>query len=404
MKETYKVLLIALSSRLLVALLLVLFNYLFGYQTGYQIGTIDLPFVNLFFRMDSPHYLDIALNGYPHGYPDVSTWTNGVSEAVIPVLAYPQWAFFPLYSAVMRAFGLLLMPFYSVSNALIVAGFLISNFCFFVSTYFLFKLTNKLFNSTKIALVTVAFYSFWIGSVTLSAVYSESLFMALTLASFYYLEEGRFYKATFFGFLATFTRSDGFIIFIPFFVYAIQQLKTLKTEKMQSLKKSLRLVGFSGIVASPYLLWNIEGYFVAGGVFPVQVISRNLNWGVFPNLYLQFTDGTVRLPVQQAYLILGILFILIPTVYPIVKTRRLITTEAQTLKYWAFYFAMLYVLITQSSVFSVIRYAIPLLPIYWVSAKIYGKNRFAGGIIFVIMTGLMILSTYFFETGNYVYQ
>ncbi len=354
--------------------------------------------------MDSTHYLDIALNGYPNGYPDVSTWTNGVSESVVPVLVYPQWAFFPLYPAVMRVLGLLLTPFFSVSNALTVAGFLISNFCFFISTYFLFKLTNKLFNSTKIAIATVAFYSFCMGSVTLSAVYSESLFMALTLASFYYLEEGRFYRATFFGFFAAFTRSDGFIIFIPFFIYAIQQLKTLKTEKIQNLKKSLSLVGFSGIVASPYLLWNIEGYFLAGGVFPVQVISRNLNWGIFPNLYVQFTDGTVRLPVQQAYLLLGILFILIPTVYPIVKTRRLITTEVQTLKYWVFYFAMLYVLITQSIAFSVIRYAIPLLPIYWVSAKIYGKNRFAGGIVFGIMTGLMIASTYFFETGSIVYQ
>ena len=78
------------------------------------------------------------------------------------------------------------------------------------------------------ALVTIAFYSFWIGSVTLSAVYSESLFMALTLAAFYFLEKGRLYKATFFGFLASFTRSDGFLIFIPFVIYAIQELHNCK--------------------------------------------------------------------------------------------------------------------------------------------------------------------------------
>ena len=137
-----------------------------------------------------------------------------------------------------------------------------------------------------------------------------------------------------------------------------------------------------------------------GAFFLYKIISHNLNWGIYPVLYQQFTDGICHVPFQQAYLIVGIVFIFVPAIYPIVKARKIITVESQTIKYWAFYASMVYLIFTNSLVFSVIRYAIPLIPIYWVSAKIYTKNRLIGGIMFGVMTGLLIISIYLFEIGS----
>ncbi len=73
-----------------------------------------------------------------------------------------------------------------LTNATVLSGFIMSNIAFFVSVYFFYKLTNKIFSSTKIALASVAFYSFWIAASFYSAIYSEATFMALALGAFYY--------------------------------------------------------------------------------------------------------------------------------------------------------------------------------------------------------------------------
>jgi hypothetical protein len=43
---------------------------------------------------------------------------------------------------------------------------------------------------------------------------------------------------------------------------------------------------------------------------------------------------------------------------------------------------------------------VPMLPIYWVSAIIYTKNRLTGIIIFALMTVMFIIGAYMFETGG----
>src|SRR5665648_390682 len=96
----------------------------------------------------------------------------------------PDWAFFPLYPAAMKAVSLPFMPFSAnnevgTQNAVELAGFIVSNVAFFISVFFFYKLTNKIFSPKRIALVATAFYCFWGGAVFYSAIYSEALFMAL---------------------------------------------------------------------------------------------------------------------------------------------------------------------------------------------------------------------------------
>ena len=409
MKDTHKLLTIALASRILIIIVMLISSFLFMYATTehMNINEMKTPIIGIFMRWDSAYYLQIAQNGYPVGYPNVKTFPNSTgSGSPMPlVIANHLWAFYPLYPAAMKALALVFTSFLTVTSALMLSGVIISNISFFVSAYFFYKLTQKLFNS-RIALISTAFYSFWVGAAFFSAIYTEALFMALAIGAFYYLAENKLSRAVFLGFLASFTRSDGFLIAIPFLIYALQSMsifkfgstspETPKDPKFQSVK----LLISSAIVASPVLLYNIAGYFLAGGVFPVQIIAKDSNWGIYPLLTNQFAAPYCSVPSVQTFIILGLIFALMPTAYFIFSIEKVFTVESKTLGYWVFYASMAYVLFTNAIVYSVLRYAIPMLPIYWVSAKIYTKKRIVGLILFAIMTVMLIIGAYLLEINS----
>jgi Gpi18-like mannosyltransferase len=409
MKDTHKALTIALASRILIVIVIVISSFLFTYATTehMNVNEMNTPVVGLFMRWDSEYYLSIAKSGYPLGYPNVKTFPDVTSlgTPTPSTIAYAQWAFFPLYSAVMAALAMVFTPFLSLTPSLMLSGVIISNISFFVSAYFFYKLTQKLFNS-RVALISTAFYSFWVGGVFFSAIYSEALFMALALGAFYYLEENKLPIAVFLGFLASLTRSDGFLIFIPFLIYGLQQMRITQTTSFPFLKPQanntqyLKLLVSSAIVASAYLFWNVVGYFLAGGVFPVQVIAHNSNWGIDPPLIHQFTAPWCTIPRFQLFYITALIIMLIPIGYFLVRIKEIVTVEAKELKYWGFYASMVYVVFSLSFVYSIMRFAVTMLPIFWVSAKIYTKNRLAGVILFATVTVMLIIGAYLFETAS----
>ncbi len=385
--DTVKVLLITVASRVFVAAVAVLCIKVF--TTG------NLNFFDLFVRSDSAFYLDIAKNGYPQGVPSPSEITGTAAGSPVPsVIAYAQWAFFPLYPALMST-GIAFTPFLPTQDALVLAGYIISNISSFVAAYFFFKITSKHFN-TKVALASTVFFSFFVGGLYYSGVFSEALFMALSLGAFYYMEENKLAGAVFLGFLASLTRSIGFLIFIPFAVLAIYQLT--KHQKTDALKLFLASI----IVASPYLLWNIVGYAMTG-VFPVHVIAHDSNWGVYPPLLSQFS-GYYHTPIPtsvEAFYVTGLVLMLIPLAYFLLRTKFIFKVETTTLGYWAFYAALLYgSIFTNATIFSILRYAVPLLPMYWVLGKIYTKKHFVGYIFFGIWVAMLVIGIHFFAIGS----
>ena len=395
MKDNHKVLTIALASRILIIAVMLISSFVFAYSTSEHMVAkqMNTPFVGMFMRWDSEYYLAIASHGYPLGYPNIHTFPSltATGSPMPPKIANHLWAFFPFYPLAMAALAVVFKRFLTLTPSLMVSGVIVSNIAFFVSGYFFYKLTQKLFGS-RIALISTVFYCFWVGGVFFSAIYSEALFMALTLGAFYYLEENRLSNAVLLGFLAL-LRSDGFLIFIPFLVYGLLQFRNSKPQ-------SFKLMFSSAVVASPYLIFNIAGYLMAGGVFPVQLIARESNWGTYPLLTNQFAAPYVTIPSYQAFDIAGLILVLIPIVYFLLTAEKIFADEKMTLGYWAFYGAMVYVLFTDSVISSVMRYAIPMLPIYWVFAKIYTKNRLIGVTLFGLSTAMLIIAAYFLETAN----
>jgi len=117
-------------------------------------------------------------------------------------------AFFPLYALLVRAAALLTGHYY------VVAGLVVSLVCYAGAMVVLFKLARELLGP-RVALWSVVFISVFPTALFFQAVYSESLFLLLTLLSFWWARRGRWALASLAGLLAVLTRSSGVVLLLP---------------------------------------------------------------------------------------------------------------------------------------------------------------------------------------------
>lgn len=167
-------------------------------------------------NFDGAHYLNIAQNGYQ------------------TILGQSEYAFFPLFplliNAVSRA-GLDLYLSAHLITILSAIGFI----------WILLKWAAK-YAKNPLTLLWLVLLS--PGAIFLSAIYSEPLFLFLTVSTFYFSDRKEWGKAIFLAALATATRVNG--IFLVLFLL-------LKSRSPRS------LLGLSGILAYMYYLWQKVG-------------------------------------------------------------------------------------------------------------------------------------------------
>lgn len=158
-----------------------------------NLGT--LPFHQMLYQMwahfDSGFMTGIARKGYPVGPHAL----DGMSV----------WAFFPLYPIAIR---LLMWPMGVTGNHAVIAGIIVSNISSLVACIYLYKLTAKEFDS-KTAQRAVLYMLVYPMSFYLSAVYSEGLFMALSIGCVYHARKHQWLRAGILGGLAALTRPQG---------------------------------------------------------------------------------------------------------------------------------------------------------------------------------------------------
>ncbi|MFB3889502.1 MAG: mannosyltransferase family protein [Candidatus Bathyarchaeia archaeon] len=373
-----QVLLIGLASRLLVFTSAIVGFSVFGVRQSLpneNLWSINVPVVNLFCRWDTAWYAQIALHGYPPG-----------SSPVAQV-----WNWFPLYPVTMRGVGSVFQIFLSPTEAVMVAGFLVSNALFFVSLMLFYKLSAVVLGSRRLAVAASIFFCFWPGALFYSAAYSESLFMALALGAFYFLEKGDGWKSTLLGFLAGFAKGNAFLICIPFFVSGLQ-----KRRAWQVLQ--------SAVVASPYLLFSLYGYF-STGLFPVRENVYRTYWGTLPPLLTQLS-GTINMGYAVLYSVesLLIVFPFVFLTFDFLRARSfwwVIKAEGSAVKYWALSLVVLVTILFYSEMFGIHRYAMAMLPLYWVPAKVWGRSRALGVVLLGTTTTILVIGTVLFVTWNY---
>ncbi len=121
-------------------------------------------------------------------------------------------AFFPLFPMLLRYVGLLL------DGNLLITGILISLLCYAGCVWLLYRLVRRDFDES-VASKAVVYLAIGPLSFFLQAAYTESLFLALSLACFVFAREGRWRLAGVMGLLATLTRSTGVLLLIPMAYY-----------------------------------------------------------------------------------------------------------------------------------------------------------------------------------------
>lgn len=186
------VVLIAVISRVFVICSAILGVAILGTRVpleGEYLWNIDVPFFNLFARWDSGFYIDMAREGY-------------VTSA--------HWAFRPLFPFVLRTLSMIPAAYISFDRSAAIMGFLTNNVFLVIALVQIHKLTLMHF-SDRIALLTVFLASFCPAAIFFSAVYTESLYLAILASCFYMLEKEAMLVSGILGFLAGLTRPEGFL-------------------------------------------------------------------------------------------------------------------------------------------------------------------------------------------------
>jgi hypothetical protein len=163
--------------------------------TGYDPDNLTAPFgyfgnlvVAPFARWDSWWYLSIAHHGYDHNLM--------------------RTAFFPLYPMVIAGLGLIV-------RSDLVAGVLVSLVSFGIALVLLHRLASLELGSSSRARLAVMLIAFCPIAFFFSAVYSESLFLALSLGAIYEARMGRWAAAGVLGALGAAARNSGVILVVP---------------------------------------------------------------------------------------------------------------------------------------------------------------------------------------------
>ena len=352
-----KLIVLSIFSRALVFLAAVAAASIFGERPCTDCWDIGVPFLNLFSRWDSGHYTDIAMHGY--------------SKVIVP-----NWDFFPGYPILMALLGRLLAA--STQMQLLVAinltGFVVSNLAFLGAIYFFYKLSFKLLHNPDTAYNSALYLAICPAGVFLSAVYSESLFLMLTIGSLYYWQLGSLGKSSVLGFFSAITRPVGIILAIPYLYRAL-------SSKRRYLAKSYLPVAS---ILLGYLIFMAYSQLMTGTPF-ANFAAEYLYWGVSLNpiskMVLAYEELLAN-PIILPYIVLSI-FAIAASILSI-KSRG----EAAIVLY-AVCLLIIYLL---NPIDSFPRYSITLLPIYW-SLSRWSKSLVVKRFMIAFLVALLVIGT-----------
>lgn len=324
---------------LLIAYLAILFvprfsdNFLGGMLWEYNKNPLLWSFSNF----DGEHYLSIATNGY---------------KAL-------QQAYFPLYPLLIRLFGS------SVWSALFI-----SNFSLLISLFGLYKLINLDYNKqiTKMTIILILIFpaSFFFGTV-----YTESLFLALVVWSFYLFRKNKYISGIILGTLSSLTRAIGII---PIGLISYMGYSKYRWGDYLAFFHNQTYFGeqrSSHVILLPQVFYR---YFVK--------IIPNLDWSYFPTVFTTLLEVSV-----------AIIFLII-IIFSFKKIR---------IEYWLF-LTFGYLIPTLSGSFSSMpRYVLVLFPafIYLATKTTRIKSNMIIGIL-IILAIIAIVAETLFIRGYFV--
>jgi Gpi18-like mannosyltransferase len=196
---------------------------------------------------DSGWYLRIAGEGYTK-----MELTDTVST---------PYVFFPAYPLAIRMIGTI--------TGNVTAGILVSNICFLLAGIVLYMLIAYK-KSKSLAFLTVVYLFVFPVNYIFSAVQSESLFLLLLLAVFYFLEKKKFLHAGVAGLFLALTKYVGFIVFIPIAIYCFKNIWK------EGISGKLKTVFYSTLPLIGILIFAFYLYRLTGS--PLAILEAEKGW------------------------------------------------------------------------------------------------------------------------------
>jgi hypothetical protein len=214
-------------------------------------------FVNMWSRWDSGWYLGIARHGYQ--------FVRGVQSNVV---------FFPLYPFVVRLVHYLIPLPHDAGWFLV--GIIVSNTALVVALIYLYRLVLLDYdrsNASRVVLYLCVFPT----TLFLSAVYSESLFLALIVSSFYYARVGQWFAAGALSAAAALCRVPGALLVFPLaFEYLSQRQFNWRRLKLDIF--AVTLAPFALLAHLTYLRWRFGDWNVISKTEAMQGWNRHLTF------------------------------------------------------------------------------------------------------------------------------
>lgn len=175
-----------------------------------------LDFLEMHERGDGAWYISIARKGYSFSAESQSNVN-----------------FFPLYPISMKVIREFIHPFTQNVSAYyqyVLSGTIVSITALFIAMVFLYKLLLLDFNKEVVSR-TIFYMLIFPTAFAFTVVYSESLFLALSVLSFYFSRKHNWLMGGIFGGLAALTRPVGILLIIPLLIEFITWVRKNKKEK-----------------------------------------------------------------------------------------------------------------------------------------------------------------------------
>lgn len=325
-------------------------------------------------NFDGLHYLDLAQYGY--GYQHKTDL---------------DYAFFPVYPWVISKLN--------IFGSYLASGLFVSHLSLLLALYFLYKLIvldEKSGTARSVIILLLIFpTAFFFGSV-----YNESLFLLLTVLSFYFVRKQNYFLACVFAGIASATRVTGILLW-PSIIYEFWLFhgkdirKSFNTETVWLVLPPIGLLAYMKFqlirVGDPLFFVHIQDQFAQRTTDKViliyQVFFRYLKMLVFVN-HGDPLFFTVLLEFLSACLIVYFL------IWGFKKVR---------FSYWLYVLSSFLIPSLTGTFMSLPRFTIVLFPVFIFLAKIFEKlpkyYRIAYYTLCVIFS---ILSIVFFTRGYFV--
>ncbi|HSO63220.1 MAG TPA: mannosyltransferase family protein [Desulfobacterales bacterium] len=284
--------------------------------------------ISLHNRWDSYWYLDIAQNGY---------YLRG--EAISNVV------FFPLYPLLVRLTG----PF--AGGDLVLAGWMLSSLFLLLTVAMATRLSQE-FHPGIDPTLPAAFLLAYPAAFFLNAVYSESLFLFLSLATVFWALRRNFMIASIFAALASATRVAGVFLFVILFVEFVQSngWRALVTRRVWP----LALAPFGALAFCLYHWIAFDDFFL---YFKVQrAFGRDFE--------MEAGDFLARNGPDLANKMLDLAYTAVAILLGVVALRRLRPS------YGVYMLVSLGIALSSGTTLGIARYSMVLFPIYFIAAGI----------------------------------